>query len=165
MVGDTAVGKSCLITNYLNNSFSEDYEPTVLDVFRVIKKQIGIEFHDTSGDEHLGVNRKVQYKDADYFIICVCTNQPSSLYGVERWKAEIQEVEPDVPIALYLTKSDLIDYYESDDVVNEDMIIEMKKELGFNASAATSSKEWEDFNVHKAFNKALAAAYNYKYEV
>ena len=29
--------------------------------------------------------------------------------------------------------------------------------------AKTSSKAWEDFNVHKAFNKALTAAYKYKY--
>ena len=29
--------------------------------------------------------------------------------------------------------------------------------------AKTSSKAWEDFNVHKAFNKALTAAYAFKY--
>ena len=78
LVGDTSVGKSCLITNYLKNSFSEDYEPTVLDVYRgiknVSKKQVTVELHDTSGDEHLGVNRKVQYAGADCFMICVAAN-------------------------------------------------------------------------------------------
>jgi len=34
ITGNSAVGKSCLITNFLNNSFTEDYEPTLLDVFR-----------------------------------------------------------------------------------------------------------------------------------
>ena len=34
LVGDTAVGKSCLITNFLHNTFTEDYEPTVLDVYK-----------------------------------------------------------------------------------------------------------------------------------
>ena len=61
VVGDSSVGKSCLIRNYLENSFSEDYEPTVLDVYRgtknVKRRQLDIEIHDTSGDEHLGVNR------------------------------------------------------------------------------------------------------------
>ena len=61
LVGDTSVGKSCLIRNYLENAFSEDYEPTVLDVYKgtkaVKRRQIDIEIHDTSGDEHLGVNR------------------------------------------------------------------------------------------------------------
>ena len=64
LVGDTSVGKSCLIRNYLENSFSEDYEPTVLDIYRGIKNvkktQIEIEIHDTSGDRHpdLGLNRQ-----------------------------------------------------------------------------------------------------------
>ena len=31
--------------------------------------------------------------------------------------------------------------------------------------AKTSSKAWEDFNVHKAFNKALTAAYKFKYQM
>ena len=65
LVGDTSVGKSCLITNYLHNSFSEDYEPTVLDIYRgtknVNRQQIEIEIHDTSGDMHFGSERKVQY--------------------------------------------------------------------------------------------------------
>ena len=38
-----------------------------------------------------------------------------------------------------------------------------KEELNLTMWSKTSSKAWEDFNVHKAFNKALAAAYNYKY--
>ena len=63
LVGDTSVGKSCMIRNYLQNSYSDDYEPTVLDVYRGVKavkgKQISIEIHDTSGDEHLGINRQV----------------------------------------------------------------------------------------------------------
>ena len=78
LVGDTAVGKSCLITNYLKNTFNEDYEPTVLDVFKgtknVNKKQVEVEIHDTSGDEHLGVSRKVQYQGSDGFMICVAAN-------------------------------------------------------------------------------------------
>ena len=64
LVGDTAVGKSCMITNYLFNVFNEnDYEPTVLDVYRgvknILKKQVEVEIQDTSGDEHLGINRKI----------------------------------------------------------------------------------------------------------
>ena len=33
LTGDTAVGKTCIIRNYLNNTYSDDYEPTVLDVY------------------------------------------------------------------------------------------------------------------------------------
>ena len=170
LVGDTAVGKSCLITNYLENSFTDEYEPTVLDVFKGIKevkkKQINMEIHDTSGDEHLGVNRKIQYKDADCFMICVASNQPTSLESVSRWINEIQEVEPYVPIALILTKSDILEMADEDDEnsVSMEKITKAKEDSGLTVAAKTSSKEWEDFNVHKAFNKTLTAAYIFKYE-
>ena len=128
LVGNTAVGKSCLITNYLYNSFSEDYEPTVLDVFKGIKNvnktQYEIEIQDTSGDELLGINRKVQYKDADVFVICVGANDRNSLDSVATWKAEIEEIEVGKPIALYLTKRDLAEIAE--DPVTYDMIKEKK---------------------------------------
>ena len=65
LTGDNAVGKSSLIINYLKNTFSYDYEPTVLDVFegpKMVKgagKKIELEIHDTSGDENLIGNRRI----------------------------------------------------------------------------------------------------------
>ena len=46
-----------------------------------------------------------------------------------------------------------------------DDINEAKNDYKLQISAATSSKEWENFNVHKAFNRTLTFAYMYKYEV
>ena len=139
----------------------------MLDVYKGIKnvqkKQIEIEIHDTSGDEHLGVNRKVQYKDADVFMICVAANSHESLESVARWKSEIQEIEQEKPVALILTKSDLAD--EIDEPVDLPMVKAKQKEMAFVMSAKTSSKVWEAFNVHKAFNRALTAAYQFKYEM
>ena len=37
LVGDTTVGKTSLIKNYLYNTFSENYELNVLDVYRYNK--------------------------------------------------------------------------------------------------------------------------------
>ena len=97
LVGDTSVGKSALITNYLYNLFNDEYEPTVLNVYKGVKnvggKKVDIEIHDTSGDDHLGVNRKVQYQDADCFMICVACNIPESFNSIGKWKAEIEEIE------------------------------------------------------------------------
>ena len=124
LVGDTSVGKSCLIRNYLENSFSDDYEPTVLDIYKgvknVKKKQIEIEIHDTSGDAHLGVNRQTQYKGADVFMICVGANMIDSLANINSWKTEIMNAEPDTPIMLVLTKKDLTDFV--DDPITFEMI-------------------------------------------
>ena len=50
-------------------------------------------------------------------------------------------------------------------MVSFDQVKVMKTDLELQIAAETSSKVWEDFNVHKAFNKTLTAAYNYKYVV
>ena len=50
-----------------------------------------------------------------------------------------------------------------DDGVEVPAIKQKTKDLNLTMWAKTSSKAWEDFNVHKAFNKALTAAYKYKY--
>ena len=65
------------------------------------------------------------------------------------------------PIALVLTKADLLPNLE--DGVTLDRIKEKKQELGLQLALSTSSKEWEDFNTHKAFNSTLLAAYKFKY--
>ena len=84
LLGDTAAGKSCLIENYLCNTFSDDYEPTVLDIFRgprnINGEKVELEIHDTSGDEHVASNRKVVYKDGDLFLLCCNSVQNSNSY-------------------------------------------------------------------------------------
>lgn len=121
-----------------------------------------ITIHDTSGDEHLGVNRKVQYKEADVFMICVACNDRASFDSISKWRSEIQSEVQNAPIILILTKSDL------EDAIDEPVKFEELKEVyeaeSYQAAMKTSSKEWEDFNVHKAFNKTLTIAYLNKYE-
>ena len=119
MVGDTSVGKTCLIHNYLHNEYTDDYEPTVLDVYKGTKniagRQIEIEIHDTSGDSHLGINRKTQFRNADVFMICVAVNNQVSLNNVNKWRNEIKDVSQNVPVILVLTKKDLADDLMDDD--------------------------------------------------
>ena len=47
------------------------------------------------------------YEGADVFMICVAKNDRGSLENVPKWKQEIQEIEPEKPIALVRTKEDL----------------------------------------------------------
>ena len=63
-----------------------------------------------------------------------------------RWASEIRQIVPKAPILVCLTKKDLLEFV--DDPVTEEMIQETKEQNGFQGFALTSSKEWEDFNVH-----------------
>ena len=95
-------------------------------------------------------------------MICVAANDEDSFENVEKWQLEIQEVDSDQPIFLILTKKDLIE--ELDDPVTIKMLKEKSSSKGLQGAMGTSSKVWEDFNVHTAFNKTLATAYHAKYD-
>ena len=66
-----------------------------------------LEIHDTSGDEQLGVNRTVQFNNADIFMLCVAADSPRSLANLDKWLMEIRTVSDSHPIVLVQTKSDL----------------------------------------------------------
>ena len=68
-----------------------------------------VKIQDTSGDEHLVPHRRVQYQDADCFMICVACNDPDSFESIDRFKAEIKHLKQDKPIFLILTKFDMLE--------------------------------------------------------
>ena len=45
-------------------------------------------------------------------MICVAANSVDSLDNIHLWQSEIVEKEPEKPIMLILTKSDLVDYVD-----------------------------------------------------
>ena len=166
IVGDTTVGKTALMRSYLSSNFSEDdYTPTVLDVYKgrknVESTPVDVEIHDTSGDENLSVSRNIQYSDTDLFVLCVAVDLRASFQNVKRWVSEIKQAQPDAPIALILTKRDLVEIVE--DPVTIDQLQEQGKKLGCEIIKETSSKEYSDFNVMFTFSECLTTAFHSKY--
>ena len=97
-------------------------------------------------------------------MICVATNAKTSYENIAKWRAEIQDVEPTKPIILILTKSDLEDFTDAANLTTIKNLRDKSKQEGFAGALKTSSKDWEDFNVHKAVSKALITGYRMKYE-
>ena len=73
-------------------------------------------------------------------MICVAANNKESLENVTTWMNEIKEIEPTKPIVIILTKSDLVDMLDEDEVVDDAQIKAKMKECGFADSAVTSAK-------------------------
>ena len=74
IVGDGAVGKTCLLWAYAKNEFPTDYVPTVFDNYSV-KVPIGTEtYHlglfDTAGQEDYDDLRPLSYPQTDIFLVC-----------------------------------------------------------------------------------------------
>ena len=112
VVGDGAVGKTCLLISYANNKFPEDYIPTVFDNYVVNitagEQTIELGLWDTAGQEEYDRLRPLSYANAQVFLICFSVVSSVSYDNVlAKWYPELMHFCPDVPYILVGTKLDL----------------------------------------------------------
>ena len=121
LVGEPAVGKTCLVRKYVYNQFSDSYLTTLGT--KVTKKTVSIQHPDTK--EIVKVNlliwdimgqkgfRKLLHES--YFfgvqgIVAVCDNtRESTLSELENWIDGINHIAKEIPTVFLGNKCDLID--------------------------------------------------------
>ncbi|KAI9853040.1 MAG: Rho GTPase [Thelocarpon superellum] len=114
VVGDGAVGKTCLLISYTTNKFPSEYVPTVFDNYAVTV-MIGDEpytlgLFDTAGQEDYDRLRPLSYPQTDVFLVCFSITSPASFENVrEKWFPEVHHHCPGVPCLIVGTQVDLRD--------------------------------------------------------
>ena len=112
VVGDGAVGKTCMLISYASNRFPTEYVPTVFDNYAVSiiigEEPYLLGLFDTAGQEEYDRLRVLAYPSTDVFLICFSVASRASFENVrEQWAPEVKHYCPRVPIVLVGTQSDL----------------------------------------------------------
>jgi len=112
VVGDGAVGKTCLLISYIENKFPSEYVPTVFDNYEkeidFNGKEVKLSLWDTAGQEAYTKIRILSYPKTDVFLLCFSVvNFASYINAKDVWHAEIVKNCTNPRIILVGTKIDL----------------------------------------------------------
>ncbi|KAL0487443.1 cell division control protein CDC42 [Acrasis kona] len=110
-VGDTGVGKTCVLISYTENEFPEECGPTSFDNYSTDIEHDGrtytLGLFDTSGNE-IDVMRPLTYGDSKLFLIFFSVVDRKSFERVEtKWIPEIKKSGSLSPFIIVGNKSDL----------------------------------------------------------
>ncbi|KNC54232.1 Rac2 protein [Thecamonas trahens ATCC 50062] len=164
VVGDGAVGKSCMLIAYTTNAFPGEYVPTVFDNYSanvmVDGKPISLGLWDTAGQEDYDRLRPLSYPQTDVFMLCFSVVSRASFQNVSsKWMPEILHHCPNTPIILVGTKADL----RAGDVDAERLVSRDEAQALANGIGAVSYAETSALvgtGLKAAFDTAIMAVIN-----
>ncbi|KAJ7800636.1 P-loop containing nucleoside triphosphate hydrolase protein [Mycena olivaceomarginata] len=166
LVGDSAVGKTCLLTPYTCKEFPTDYIPTTFgghaETVMVGDVPYTLCVFDTLGTTEYDRMRPLSYSQSDIFLVCFSVGIPPSFESVrEKWFPEAHHHCPGVPCVVAATQVDLQD----DDKARAGTIMtaqgeKLARELKAAAYVECSAKTHE--GVQRAFDTVVAATVKYQ---
>ena len=161
LVGDSAVGKSSILSSITSRSFTYEYHPTVFDTQQIgimhEEKYYLISLWDTNGKEKDSL-RTSMYFDTDVFFICYSLNDKISFHNaVHKWHGEIKPFlissSSRSPSFFFVaTKTDLSPRHLKTDL-DKDKIC---KDLGAKGHLECSSLR--EFGVYSLFTSAIQSS-------
>ena len=154
VVGDSGVGKTCLLLRFIRDSFDESSQPTLgvefmTKIVQTETHRIELQLWDTAGQELFrSVTRGYYRGSAGAFLVFDLT-QRSSFENISKWLHDIQEVaRNDVVKILIGNKCDL----ESNREISKEEAEDFAKQNNM-VYFETSAKSGE--NVSEAINKCV----------
>jgi len=173
IVGDGAVGKTCLFITYAQGKFPEEYVPTVFDNYTYETTYKGEPFllhmWDTAGQEDYDRLRPLSYPGTEVIILCFSLVSEASYESIRmRWNPEVNHYLDGIPKILVGTKLDMREQKIKDPSLPEYEEITTKegealaKEIKAAAYIETSPLTGKNMNL--VFEKAIAAAMAFKGE-
>jgi len=160
LVGEPGVGKTSILSRYVDNKFSEKYNATVGVEFgaKTIEltqsTRLRLQIWDTTGQESFTTITKSFYRNSHCIFLVYDVNSRESFERLENWTEEVMEyAEPGSIIILIGNKAELKTMRE----VTYNEGINYMKEKGMHFFFETSAAQGD--NVELAFLEAAKLAY------
>jgi len=158
IIGDTAVGKSNILSRYVKDEFSSNSKSTVgvelgIKFLKIKNTKTKIQIWDTAGQERYRAITSSYFKGSNgCFIVYDITNE-ASFNNIENWYEQIQkETSSDLPILLVGNKCDLED--------ERKVPIEKGKEKAKNLNCAFfETSALKKINIDKIFEELVNNIY------
>ncbi|KAG9456921.1 hypothetical protein H6P81_001429 [Aristolochia fimbriata] len=150
LIGDSSVGKSCLLLRFADDSYVDSYISTIGVDFKIRTveldgKTIKLQIWDTAGQERFRTITSSYYRGAHGIIIVYDVTEMESFNNVKQWLSEIDRYASDSVCKLLVgNKCDLADKK----VVDTQTAQALADELGI-PFIETSAKD--SINVEEAF--------------
>lgn len=95
VIGDSGVGKTCILTRFTNNTFDRNQDPTMgVEFFTKSLHYNGVgfkfQFWDGSGQDRFLTSRNIHYLGATIFILVYDINNRDSFAHLKNWLDEIK---------------------------------------------------------------------------
>jgi len=165
VVGDGAVGKTCLLISFATDKFPEEYIPTVFENYTAPMSLNGesilLHLWDTAGQEEYDRLRPLSYPGSDIVLLCFSLAHKPSYDAIKvKWYPEIHHYVPSCPYLLVGTKLDLREEVankpNSDfDIVTTEMGAALCKEINALKYIETSAKTKQ--NLDQVYNYAVTS--------
>ena len=158
LLGDSGVGKTCIINKYLYDKFSEIQQSSIgiEKNEKRLKMNDGIELKviiwDTAGQERFKAMSTNTIKGAQGIVLVFDNTKKTSFESLPTWIKEAKEVKDNIPIVLFGNKCDLLDKTE----VEKDEAEEFAKDHQMEYFE-TSAKE--NINIENGFKSIIDKAY------
>ncbi len=163
LIGDTCVGKSCILVRFSDDIFDDNYVTTIGVDFRfktmVVKnKVVKIQIWDTAGQERYKAITRAYYKGAKGAFIVYDITRKETFDDIDKWRNElVSSCNKEVTVMLIGNKCDLEDQRE----ITKEQGEEKAKSFGF-SFIETSALSGE--NLEKGFEMLIKEIYQ-KYKV
>lgn len=150
MIGDSGVGKTCLLLRYANDSFSPTFITTIGIDFKIKNveidtKRIKLQIWDTAGQERFRTITTSYFRGAQGILLVYDVTDRRSFESIRNWISQIQQhADVNVNKILVGNKCDMLD----EKVVSTEEGQKLAKEFGIDFWEASAKN---DINVEQSF--------------